>query len=150
MRKVTHSTQRRRRALGFTLIEVLVVVTIIGILAAIVVPRFVSATDEGIASAAASTEFQIRQQIEIYKVQHDGLRPSGDPATFVHQLTLSSNAAGETAAVGTAGYPFGPYIRKMPTNPFTGGSSVGTDATRGSSDWYYDQSSGMFRANHVE
>jgi hypothetical protein len=39
-------------------------------------------------------------------------------------MTLSSNINGETAAPGADGYPYGPYLRKLPSNPLNNKASV--------------------------
>jgi hypothetical protein len=41
-------------------------------------------------------------------------------AAFRDQALLSSNAHGQTAARGTAGFNYGPYLSKVPANPFNG------------------------------
>ena len=130
---------------GFTLVEILIVVVILGILAAIVVPQFTSAAGESRDNSLKMSLYRIRQQIEVYKQQHNSTYPT--LADFEDQMTQASNADGDTAAPGTGGYPLGPYIREIPKNPHTSGTTVGGGAV-GSSDWYYDQTTGEFRANH--
>lgn len=132
---------------GFTLVEILVVVVLLGILAAIVVPRFTSAADETRESALKMNLFHTRQQIEVYRHQHNGNWPS--LTQFEAQMTQASNVHGQTAAPGTAGYPYGPYLREVPPNPFTSGNALGDDEV-GTSDWYYNENTGEFHANHSE
>ena len=68
---------------------------------------------------------QLRSQLQLYRFQHDGAFPSGTATNIVNQLTMATNLAGTTAAVGTAGFPFGPYlIGQLPTNPYNGGSGI--------------------------
>lgn len=136
-----------RRSHGFTLVEILIVVVILGILAAIVLPTFSSAADEARENAVQMDLHRIRVQLEVYKQQHNGDYPA--LATIVDQLTLSTNAAGQTAAIGTAGFPFGPYLRDVPKNPATGGRTIGAGEV-GSSDWYYNETTGEFLANDSE
>ena len=134
-----------RPSAGFTLVEVLIVVVILGILAAIVVPQFTSAAE---ATREGSTQMdlnRIRTQIEIYRAQHNDTPPT--LASFEDQMTQASDKLGNTASPGTSGYDFGPYIRAVPINKFTGANTVGNGGA-GSSDWYYDESTGDFRANH--
>jgi general secretion pathway protein G len=133
-------------AAAFTLVEILIVVVILGILAAIVVPQFTSAAQESRENALKMDLHRIRQQIEIYSQQHGSNYPDS-ALTFAAQMTMSSNVFGETAAVGTLGYPLGPYLRDIPVNPFTGGRTIG-DGEPGTSDWYY--ADGDFRANDSE
>ncbi len=140
---VHHPIPRPRRS-GFTLVEILIVVVILGILAAIVLPQFTSAADTSRKSAMEQSIHRIRQQLVIYAAQHRDQFPT-DAATFLDQMTLATNEAGETAPVGTPGFPLGPYLREIPTNPFTSGDDIG-DGEPGSSSWYY--ANGEFRANH--
>jgi len=63
------STKRSFRR-GFTLVEILIVVVIMGILAAVVTPQFTSATQEA-ASQATYTELQkIRRHVEIFRARN--------------------------------------------------------------------------------
>jgi len=63
---------------AFTLIEILIVVVILGILAAIVIPQFTSASDDAQNSSVQSQLQTVRGQIELYNVQQNGY-----PATVV-------------------------------------------------------------------
>lgn len=62
---------------GFTLIEILIVVVILGILAAIVVPQFTNASQEATASSIRSQLQTLRGQIELYRVRNGGTLPTG-------------------------------------------------------------------------
>lgn len=132
----------RRRA--FTLVEILIVVVILGILAAIVIPQFSSAAQDSKESALQQDLFRIRQQLELYNNHHNGSYPT--LANFIDQMTLPSDIDGTTAPIGTAGYSFGPYLHKMPNNPFTDTVPVG-DGAVGTSAWYYDEATGHIAPN---
>lgn len=62
--------QRKRVRRAFTLIEILIVVVILGILAAIVIPQFTDASQEASASNLASQLQTIRSQVELFNVQN--------------------------------------------------------------------------------
>ena len=130
--------------LAFTLVEVLIVVVILGVLAAIVVPQFHNASAVSRESALGMDLQRIRTQLQIYKVQHGDTWPA--LATFADQLTQASNSQGETAPPGTPGYGLGPYVRELPANPNTGTANVSATGV-GTSAWYYDEATGDFRAN---
>jgi general secretion pathway protein G len=114
---------------GFTLVEILIVVVILGILAAIVIPQFTSASTEAKESALQSDLQAMRSQIELFKIHHNDLLPGEigtgplDPAlvaatsaTFEDALTSKTDLTG---AVGNlAAHRFGPYMRRVPDNPF--------------------------------
>ena len=124
-------TKRANR--GFTLVEILIVVVILGILAAIVIPQFTQASTEAKVSSLQSNLQSIRSQIELYKIQHND-NPPTDNTTFSTQMT------GQTNISGGAGTDFGPYLQKIPVNPFTNLNTIGAAAA--GSDWYYVNSGG--------
>ncbi len=121
---------------GFTLVEILIVVIILGILAAIVVPQFTEASADAKVSALSSDLQTVRSQLQLYKLQHGGSYPS----TPVTQLTTA------TKEDGTAGGTFGPYLTTFPSNPFTSSSDVDVDGTKGdgSHAWYFNSTTGEF------
>src|SRR5204863_7923578 len=95
----------RTRKTGFTLVEILIVVIILGILAAIVIPQFTNASQDARKSSLASQLQTLRSQIELYKLQH------GD--------TLPNLPAGWTPLTTVAAYNgtnFGPYMQSAPVN----------------------------------
>ena len=63
------------RKKGFTLVEILLVVTILGILAAMVLPTFQGNVATAKESASKSNLSTMRTQIELYKLQHNGYPP---------------------------------------------------------------------------
>ena len=78
----SHRLPRRFRP-GFTLIEILTVVLILGILAALIVPNMTGFMSDATTSAAKSQLAAVRGQIEMYKLRHGGIVPnaSGDDGT---------------------------------------------------------------------
>ncbi len=103
-----------RKRTGFTLVELLIVVVILAILAATIVPQFSDLTGDAKDSTGMIILKTLRQQIEYYKAQHDGLFPDAALANLLIK----------TDASGAAGTEFGPYLQKIPNNPFTNGNKV--------------------------
>ena len=132
-------------ALGFTLVEILVVVTILGIMGAIVIPQFSNASTETRIVTVQADLKTIRSQLQVYAAQHKANLPS--VATFESQLTLASDADGVTADPGTPGFPFGPYMSQIPLNPYTLTRTLGAGEV-GTSAWYYNEATGDFHANN--
>jgi general secretion pathway protein G len=69
--------RRRHRAFGFTLVEVMVVVIILGVLAALIVPRVIGRTDEARAVAARQDVAAIMQALKLYRLDN-GRYPSSE------------------------------------------------------------------------
>jgi general secretion pathway protein G len=130
------------KRIAFTLVEVLIVVIVLGILAAIVVPQFSNAATDSNLTALKTNLQIVRGQLQLYKIQHGDTWPT--EASFPTQMTGNSDVAGAT---GTgASYPFGPYLQSIPNNPYTNTNTVGSTAV-GTTAWYYDATTGTFRAN---
>ena len=120
------SSRSAGRQPGFTLTEILIVVVILAILAMIVLPRFADASQAAKGNLLADHLRLIRSQIAVFRGQHLEI-PPGYPGcdltagptfeAFRTQMTLSSDADGNLAPVGTPGFSYGPYIPWVPPNP---------------------------------
>jgi general secretion pathway protein G len=100
---------------GFTLVEILIVVVILGILAAIVIPQFTNASQNARESSLQSTLQTLRSQIQFYKLQH------GD--TLPNLVTDWTPFTGSTT-YGNPAQTFGPYMQAIPVNTMNGNSNV--------------------------
>ncbi len=122
-----------RKARAFTLVEILIVVVLLGVLAAIVIPA-VAGSGAAAKSSALATDLQLlRRFMMVYKSHHlevfpgypDGVTTAAPTSeAFTDQATLSSKATGQTALRGTVGFKYGPYLSQMPVNPFNGLDTV--------------------------
>ena len=153
------------KAKGFTLVEILIVVVILGIMAAIVLPKFSNASEAARAAMLADDLRIIRIQIGVFAAQHNSVAPGYplcDPhaapteKAFVLQMTMASDSGGKVADPGTPGFPYGPYLREIPINPFNGKNTVemiGNDAKMPSEaddshGWVYQPATQAFRADN--
>jgi general secretion pathway protein G len=150
--------QNMKAKSGFTLVEILIVVVILGILAAIVIPQFTEASTEAKTSSLCTDLQSVRSQIELYKIQHNDNLPGvtatghGTDVDFAGALTGMTNQAGVKQTTAGDGV-YGPYLQKMPSNPFVSGDdandvTAGTAvAPTGADGWYFNTTSGDFNAN---
>ncbi|QDU72063.1 type II secretion system protein [Mucisphaera calidilacus] len=86
------SKQRERG--GFTLVEILIVVVILGVLAAMVIPQMSSATDEARIGAAIANRNAIHSAILSYFKDHAEYPQTLDPDWFVNKR-LPANPFGQ-------------------------------------------------------
>ena len=133
---------------GFTLVEILIVVVILGILAAIVIPQFTSASTEAKESALVSNLQSMRSQIELYKIHHNDELPgdSANSSVGVDFVTAMTSKTNQDGVVGTtAAHRFGPYMRQIPINPFNDLNTVEVDGTAGDSShgWNFVTAAGV-------
>lgn len=132
------------RRSAFTLVELLIVVIILGILAAVVIPQFSDASTDARVSSLMTNLQTIRGQIDLYKLQHNGNYPT--IANFAAQMTSKTDADGTVNPTGK----YGPYLQRIPTNPFTvggTGNDVTSTAAAANKAWYYNETTGEFKAN---
>jgi general secretion pathway protein G len=134
---------KRNNKRGFTLVEILIVVIILGILAAIVIPQFTNASTSARTSSVQSTLQSIRSQIELYKIQHNDTPPA--VTGLMTSLTGPTDTTGNTSTTNNATFTWGPYLQQTPKNPLNGNTLVDTaaaaDTTAG---WYYSVSSNVY------
>ncbi len=151
--KILRGTKMRAQR-GFTLVEILIVVVILGILAAIVIPQFTDASTEAKTSSLCSDLQTFRSQIELYKIQHTDALPHTSAVGLELAMTTQTDAVGAAYVQGTSlTGPFGPYLQKIPKNAFNGSTVIAqgvaaqadipVSATNG---WYYNTNTGAINA----
>ena len=101
---------RPRRARGFTLIEIMVVVVIIGILGALVVPKLLGRTGESRVAAAKVDISTLMQALKLYKLDNQRY-----PTTEQGLISLTTKP---TAGPAANGWKNGGYIDKLPKDPW--------------------------------
>jgi general secretion pathway protein G len=151
----SHPGPRRagRDQAAFTLIEILIVVVILGILAAFVMPQFSNASRLARENVLKDDVRYLRTQLSVFKAQHGDIspaypaaNPAGSPteALFLTQMTQHTDQRCNASASASSDYPYGPYLSKMPENPINGLSTlkiVANDTTLpapdGTTGWIY-------------
>lgn len=142
----------KRSSRGFTLVEILIVVIILGILAAIVIPQFTQASTEARVSNLKTNLQTVRSQLLLYKTQHLESYPD---TTFAAQMTQYSDINGGTATTPDATHTFGPYLQSIPVNPISNvntlrivtGATTAFAAPTADGGWYFNDTTGEFRAD---
>ena len=161
---------------GFTLIEMLIVIIILGILAMVIIPQISVSTGDAKVNTLRANLSTVRNAIELYYHQHDQTYPGAvlvagtgpvtsaaeAQAALVAQLTtyteLSGKAAGDSATLTAPIY--GPYLKTvaLPENPFNNSMVATCDiaitdvTTRlavpgDATGWRYYVKTGVFIAN---
>ena len=139
-----------RRA--FSLIELVIVVIIIGIIAAIAVPRMSSAADNASQRAVIGSQSALQKAVDLYSVEHEGVLPhvgAADAKTFYFRLLKRSDLDG---SINDATGIYGPYINGIPVNPINGKNDIrrgGVAAGAGTHGWRYDTTSGQIEPDHT-
>jgi len=95
---------------GFTLLEVMVVVVILGILAALVVPKIISRPDEARALAAKQDIASLMQALKLYRLDNQRY-----PTTEQGLQALVTRPASPPLAPG---WKAGGYVERLPKDPW--------------------------------
>ena len=123
-----------RKQQGFTLIELVVVVMILGILAAVAAPKLLNTSGSASDNGLKETLGVVRDAIERYTAEHGWALPPGtNEAAFKASLL--------------------PYLRVFPKSPLNNAATVkiasgaGTTAASGTEAWAYNKDDGTFICN---
>ena len=158
------NTKRR----GFSLVELVIVIVILGVIAAIAIPR-ISSGSKNAGDAALKADLQsIRNAIDWYYGEHnntfpgakgDGTNAADSAEAFTNQLTQYSDINGDCSTTKDADHPFGPYLRgsfpKLPAGSkvgnanvkvFTDGAPLTADTAQ-DAGWFYNDTTGQLIPN---
>lgn len=103
-----HDCQATRPARGFTLIEVMVVIVILGVLAALIVPRIMSRPDEARVVAARQDIASVMQALKLYKLDNRRY-PTNEQG-------LAALVDRPSAAPSPENWK--PYLERLPNDPW--------------------------------
>jgi general secretion pathway protein G len=114
--------RKRTTNRAFTLIEILIVVVILGILAAIVIPQFTDASDDAMQASVRSQLQTLRSQIELYNVQNPANQYDATTAVATFWDDLVDND----------------YLTQEPKNPMQDNSTTVGAAAAAGLGWVWD------------
>ena len=103
LRDATRAAQR-----GFTLIELMVVLVIIGVLAALIVPNVIERADDARVTAAKTDINNLMQALKLYRLDNQRY-PTAEQGL---QALLTRPTAGPAAP------NWKPYVEKLPNDPW--------------------------------
>ena len=106
--KTFHTALRRACQAGFTLIELMVVLVIIGVLAALIVPNVLDRADDARTTAARTDVNNLMQALKLYKLDNQRY-PTSEQGL---QALLSK------PTVGPVPPNWKPYLEKLPNDPW--------------------------------
>jgi len=133
---------RTHKQSGFTLVELVIVIVVLGILAAVAVPRFFDFTGDAKDAACKGALGGVRSGVSTFYA-HSATPAGGGQAAFPTLLQL--------AAPGTVmadAMPDNPYSTGASKNAVVAGVTKGTPVTAGTTGgWCYKASTGEFWAD---
>jgi general secretion pathway protein G len=156
---------------GFTLIEMLIVVLLLGILAMLIIPQISVSTEDARLNTLHANLGTLRNAVELYYHQHNETypgrndnagAPTVDPATaataFLEQLTQYTDINGDVAVARDATHIYGPYLKSitLPTNPYNNDNTLVCDTVTnditartsgGTQGWRFYTLTGVLMAN---
>jgi general secretion pathway protein G len=125
------NAMRARVRKAFTLVEILIVVVILGILAAIVVPQFTSATQDAQGGNIQTQLSTLQQAMELYKAKN--------------------NAYPDIVANGWVDLVNGGYLKSDAKNPVNGSATVIAGTAGSATDgWHWDVATGTLGASYFD
>jgi prepilin-type N-terminal cleavage/methylation domain-containing protein len=137
---------------GFSVIELMIVVALLGLLAAVAIPRISGSPAENPEAGLVEALSALRTGIDSFWAQHDDFPGQGSVDEFTSQLCRRTNATGRPGSGDD--FVRGPYLGsgRIPMNPVLGTNTVVIVDTMpghpvGSAAWIYDRHSGEIHAN---
>jgi len=128
------SPQRHKQVSGFTIVELLIVIVVIGVLAAVVIVAYSGIQERARASAASSALTQAAKKIALWQIDNPGSVPtslsdagvtSSGSASYQYSQTNSGTGYCITATVGTTSYYLNSTTQTTPISGGCAGHGVG-------------------------
>ncbi|MCE5315395.1 MAG: prepilin-type N-terminal cleavage/methylation domain-containing protein [Armatimonadota bacterium] len=124
-----HLMDRVRSKRGFTLVELLVVVVVLAVLAAIVLPKFMDSGKRSKESAQASDLKIIRNAVQLFYTDTGYYPATLDDLTQEAAASVKVYDSGSAVTLPTASDYHGPYLQEVPDDPVSGSAFAYTNST---------------------
>lgn len=137
------------------MIELVIVVVVIGIIAAIAIPRMSSAAERARLRQVEGNTAVLQKAADLYAAEHAerlvSRQPDGSVSTagrdIIRRLIGRTDDAGTVATTGI----FGPYLQSWPANPLTlcGGIRIDGPTAAQNCAWRFDSATGRITPDHT-
>jgi general secretion pathway protein G len=142
------------------LLDMMLTVVIMSILAATIIPQFEYSIEDAHDAVLANDVYQLRRQIELYKLQHEGRFPGAGGVAAEKQMMAFTDSSGIINDSYTSKFRNYPYFNLLPANPFNDGVAwkTSSDPRNETPDqgltsggipvgWFYNPTNGQVSAN---
>ena len=138
----------KKVAKGFTLIELMIVVAIIGILAAIAIPKFADLVTKSKEASIKGSLGSVRSAVSIYYSDNEGVNPGSSAGELATALTANSRYLQELPAIAIPNNTnhSSNHTSNRGVDMNVGGGATANDAAGGSA-WYYNAGVGHVAVN---
>ena len=126
---------------GFTLVELIIVLLILGVLAAIIVPKISNYVDDAKTVGTYAQLKNIRSAFELFRTQHNNRYPT--LAELQDNWGVLVNNTNIDSSISVDG-KYGPYMQQSPKNPWTESTAVVNIISTGdiTDGWRYNENTG--------
>ena len=144
-----------RHSRAFTLVEILIVVVLLAILAALVIPHIANYGDDARRNTLRSSVQIIRKQIQHFQIDHGHLPGDTSPGLDGSSFDADKFVSDLTATSTINGRSVGPYLSEFPPNPYVAPAearkiAIGGERPAGGAGWWFDPARSRIEALAID